>query len=192
VPIQGHHQLALPADHHDQPVAIDQRCAGEAIQRDNGAVIAHEVLLPHDPARGRLQTPQVAHGAERVDPIAADGRRAPRLEAVGGFVRAQVGVPPEDLAGGFVQTEHSLLALRLVAVVPLGLHVGQGPFLHGAIHQEHSTASDGRPGEPGSDRRPPPDRRSRGREPLHDAILAPDTIAQRSPPLRPIIGVAGK
>ncbi|MCY2993530.1 MAG: hypothetical protein NTY19_37475 [Planctomycetota bacterium] len=78
MPVQGHHHLAFPADHHDQPVAIDQRRAGEAVQRDFSMVIADEILLLHDPARGRVETPQVAHRAKGIHPIAADGRRGAR------------------------------------------------------------------------------------------------------------------
>jgi hypothetical protein len=54
--------------------------------------------------------------------------------------RSRPSMLPEDLSRGLVQAEHSLLALRLVAVVPPGLHVGGGPFLYGAIPQP-ATAS---------------------------------------------------
>ncbi|MCY2991779.1 MAG: hypothetical protein NTY19_28475 [Planctomycetota bacterium] len=74
----------------------------------------------------------------------------------------------------------------------MGLHVGGSTLIHGEIHQEHPTVGDSRPGELGPDRRPPPDRRPLRRKPLQDAVVAPNPIAQRSAPLRPIVRTDGQ
>src|SRR5262249_32791359 len=157
-----------------------------APDRDRGLQILYEVHRPDRLAGLRVETSEVAHGAERVNAIADDARRGAWAKTVADpLVSAVVLVRPDNLTGLRVETEDALLARRRRAEgrVALDRLVGD------AIHDVDEPGGHRGPRVPGADRRFPKALRSVGWELLKNPLLAPDAIALRPEPLRPVVGM---
>src|SRR5262249_1662896 len=145
-----------------------------------------EVLRPDRLARGGVQAEEVAHGAHGVDLAPGHGRRRPRAGRVTDLVRAVVLVRPEHVARGLVEAEDALAAGDGIAGEEV---IGvAGPLRHRAAGDVHAALGDGRPGVPPAQRRAPAGLEAVGGELVHDAGLAPDAVALRAEPLRPVVG----
>ena len=184
--VEGDNNAVLAAHQADQAVAIQQRRGSVAPQRHAGPVVFREVLRPQHLALGGIQAIKVAHGADSVDLAVGDQRRGARPDGVADLVGAIVFVLPQGLAAGLVETDDALLAGEGAAgegVVWIAGALGEL-----AVHDEDLAAGDGRPGVAAAQRCPPLDLRPLLGKLVEDALLAPDAIAFRPQPLRPVVG----
>src|SRR5262249_43518127 len=146
-------------------------------------------LLPDDLAVGRVETVEVAERPERVDPAFINDWRRPRTIRVTQLdVRTVVRMFPDLLAGLHVEAEHAFLARHRGA----GEGVLQRRFVGLAVHDVEPVADNGGAGVARADRLPPADCQPALGELLEDAFLAPDRVALRAEPLRPVVAARGK
>src|SRR5262249_38884582 len=183
--VEGDHDAVLAADQADQPVAIEQRVGGVAPQRHTSAVILGEVLRPQHLAAGSVETGQVAHRSQRVDLAAGDHGRHARTDRIGDRVSTGILVLPELLAVGRVETEDALAACQAI-LRELVVRVSDAPGKL-AVHQVDLAAGYSRPGVTATDGGAPEDLRPTPGELREDPLLAPDAVALRPKPLRPVV-----
>jgi len=164
-----------PARLHNHQLAIDQRGGGDAPDGHAARVMLAEVDGPQDAPVARVVAVEMAHRAQGIGATLVDRDRGPRTCRVADLVGAVVGVAPELLAGSPVE------AVDLFHLAGFGL----------AVHDIHAPVGHGGPVVAGADRRLPAERQALGGELLHNARLAPDSIAGRAAPLRPLVGRHG-
>src|SRR5208283_4173174 len=134
-----------------------------------------------------LQAEQLAHGAQRVDLAVLDHRRGARPGGVAHLVAAGILVFPEDFAVRFVEAQDAVLARDHIAgKTTLGV---RGPLIQDAVGDEDLAARHRRSRVTDADLRAPADRRAFLGKLLQDTGLAPDAVALRTEPLRPIVGM---
>ena len=178
--VEGHHpRVGGAADEADEPVAVDQRCAGEAPveapPHPVHAVVFAVALPPEELAGVHAQRGERAGAPEDVHPVVIDRRRRSRpylplhARVVGGpFLH------PEDLAGRFVERQRALGAAHPVRRLP--------------VRGEDPPVGHRRSGESRLDRHPPAHLQSLRRERLYQAGLAPFAEPARATKLRPVVG----
>jgi hypothetical protein len=112
-------------------------------------------------------------------------RRSARAGSVTDRVRRLVFMCPQHAPGFFIETQHAFHPRNATAIKRIG-RIGRvrGQF---AIVNVHTPARDGRPGVTGSDGSAPAEGQTVGGKLFQNAGLAPDGVALRSEPLRPII-----
>src|SRR5262249_5155797 len=101
------------------------------------------------------------------------------------LVGAIVLVLPEDLAVHPVQAQH---ALRPGQAVLSRCFDAAGRFVALAVHDVDTLSGHAGTGETTANLGPPEDGGAAGRELVEDPRLAPDAVALRAEPLRPIVG----
>src|SRR5205823_1846958 len=120
-----------------------------------------------------------------VDLAAGDDGRGARPGGVADEVAAGVLVLPDDLAVGGVEAED---ALGAVDAARLGrVRLGRVPGGE-EVHDEDAVADDGGAGVAAAEADAPEDLRPAPGELVEDAGLAPDAIAPRPEPPRPVVG----
>src|SRR5262249_24763143 len=146
----------------------------------------HQVLVPDGLAGLGIETVQIAHGAEGIDPAGAHQGRDSRPAGIGNPVTTVVLVFPDGLARGGVQAEDPLLAGDAVAGGAKRLaRAVRGPQ---PIHDEDALADHGRAAVALAQGDAPENPRTVLGEFLYQTRLAPDPVALRSQPLGPIVG----
>ena len=185
--VERHGVRAIAAGEADELVAVDERMAGVAPHRRLRVVFLRQILLPNDFARVGLEADEIALGAERVDLVAVDDRRAARAGRVRDRVLHRVLVVPLLLAGRLVEAQHALDAGEFLAVEVVDFHVVVGDVV--------GRRKPCRRPRPARRIRPPPARATRraGRPretSRRRPVFAPHVVALRPHPLRPIVGAA--
>src|SRR4051812_3531595 len=135
----------------------------------------------------RIETEEIAHGAQRVNLAVHYYGRGARPGRIADLVRAVVLVRPKRLAGFRVDAEHALGPWDGVLGDPCFL-AGRRRWNIRAIHHVEPIANDGRARVTRSDRHAPWNLWPAGGKSLEQAALAPDAIALGTRPLRPIVG----
>jgi hypothetical protein len=179
----------LAARQADEAAAVNERMAREAPMGHGAIEQLGQIFVPDLLPFGRVQTHQVAHGAEGINLIAVHHGRAARSGGVANFIRTGIIVDPELFASLGVEAEHALGPLHA------RLREGRGGVFDlvapDPIGDEDLALGDRRPRITLIDRLPPQDVRPGRREFLDDAGFAPDAIALGPQPLRPVVGSHG-
>src|SRR5262245_2479083 len=148
-----------------------------------------EFLLPDDRALLGVETEEMAHRAKRVDLSIINDRRGPRAIGVAQLdIGTIVRMMPDLLPGLDIETEDSLIARHR----GLGEGVLQRWLVGLAVHDIEAIAHDRRAAVAGADRLPPADPWPTWRELFDNALLAPDRVALRAGPLRPVVAANGE
>src|SRR5579875_460771 len=131
----------------------------------------------------------MAHRAEGVNPSVADKRRGTRSIGIGNLVGAIVLMFPQEFASLLVEAENAFLARnwRIAEGIVRIFHA----FGEKAIRDINAPVGNDGTGVTGADRRPPADLGAVCGKFIEDIVFAPDGIALRSEPLRPIISTNG-
>ena len=107
--------IRLAADQSDQALAVDERRARDAVDRDARVVVFDEVLFPVNRAGLDVEAEQPAGGAEHVDAVSVDRGGGARPDGIGVDQHAVGRLPfvsPEDLSGLLVQGDGTLGAVH--------------------------------------------------------------------------------
>ena len=179
---------AVAADEADQLVTIEQRVSSETPQRRLHAKVFLERARPNDLAILRIETEEVAFSSQREDPSTAHHRRRARAGVVAHAVGRVILMLPNRFTRRLVKTQHALGAAHHAEVEGVFV-VHLRALRHLAIRDEHAPAGDYRAGETRIHRHAPTHLRPTLGERLHDASLAPNRVALRAEPLRPVVGV---
>src|SRR6266566_7553962 len=158
--------------------------SGEAPHRRFGAEILFEIARPKDLAGRGLKAVQISLRAQRVNSSFMNRRRGARPGGITHGVGTLVSVFPKNFAVSCVQAEHPFDAgnrgLR-ERIDRVGRAWGQL-----TVHDKNSPLINGGTGVTRSDGCAPANRRAVRRKSFDDARFAPDTVALRAEPLRPI------
>src|ERR1043166_7326697 len=177
---------AVATSETDQFLSIDERMAGEAPHRGLNLETLLEVVGPDRCAFLCVETEKISFSTKRVNfPIRNAGRDA-RPSTVTDRVRTIVFVLPKNFSIRFVQTQHAFGSrnfspresirwrLRILRALP--------------IHHVYSPVRHRRPAIAATDGHSPTEFQPVRRQFLDDARFAPDPIALRPQPLRPVVG----
>ena len=185
VPVKSDHAgIGTSTGEENDLLAVDERRGAGPPDVDLGAEILDAALRPDHVAALRVETEEVAHRSERPDLSVRDRRRRAWPHRVADLVTTWPLVSPERLTALRVETVEALLALHALTrerVLRIALALFQN-----TVGDEHATIGHGRPGVAATDLPSPYDVELL-RKNVDDALLAPDAVAPRPEPLRPIL-----
>ena len=187
--VERHRHGAVAADEADELVAVDEWMAGETPHRRRDLVVHLEIALPKNFPLGHIEAVQIPLRAERVNFVAAHGRRGAGAGRITHGVGTFVGVLPDDFSVRLVEAEHAFVAGNEAAREGIGRIARAGVEL--AVEDEHAAIGNGGPGVTGADGNAPADGRAVRGKCFHNPRLAPDAVALRAEPLRPVRGAHG-
>ena len=181
--VERHDMGLRRAGDDEQPVPVDERMARPAPQRCLRFVLLLQVLRPDHAAIGHGQAEEIPLGAERVDAVAVDRRRAARAGRIADRVGNRDLMLPQFLPRRLVEAEDALGARGglPLEVVPWQLSSGH------EIGDEHLAICDGHTGVAPGHRCPPQNLRPPGGKLVDNPLFAPDVVALRPHPLRPLV-----
>ena len=172
--VEGDHtRIGRTADLENHDVPRDERRTGQRPDIQFRPVVRREIARPEHLARRGIEGVRVAHRPIREGPPVDDGHGRPRPEGIVDVaVDAGVAVGPKQPAGGAIKTQHALLLLGRID----------------AIRQKNALSGDRRAAVARADGGGPDGLQLWTGEFLDNAGLAPDAVALRSAPLRPVVG----
>ena len=102
--------IRLAAQHHDELVAFENRCAADAEERVGHIPVLRRVAFPEELAALEIEADQFAFGAEGVTAALGEQRRAARAVVVAEGIDepARVGVTPDRFSRGGEEGFHDL------------------------------------------------------------------------------------
>ncbi|MDB6123220.1 MAG: hypothetical protein JWQ71_2213 [Pedosphaera sp.] len=174
------------ADEADEFIAIEQRAGGEAPHGRGNIIVLFEFVGPDGFAVFGVEAEEMAFGTERVHFAIADERGGAWAGGIADGVGRVVFVLPENFAGGFIEAKDAFgagddAALERVAGIVRA-------FVELTVNDVNAAFGNGGPGIARADGCAPADGCAVGGEFLDDAGFAPDAVALRAEPLRPITG----
>ena len=158
----------------------------ESPDRNFGAKVGFEALLPNRRTVFGAQATQVTFAAKEIDVFAINGWRATRPGGIRDAVRAFVSVSPQFLSSLLVERDQTFAAFE---VVTLARVIAYRSICNQIVKNINLAVGNSRPGVTALDWHPPFYFQSRIRNGIDDSSFAKDAIAIVAHPLVPLLSV---